>query len=76
MYIFVSLIVSRVQVEVHVHDSTADLRILAVPQRPIGTDGWTEEMLRTLVTRDSMIGVARAREPSPLYESPPPLAPV
>lgn len=43
-------------VEVRVHDSTADLRYLVLPMRPKGTDGWSEERLAGLVTRDSMIG--------------------
>ena len=51
-------------VEVRVHDSTADLRYLVLPERPAGTEGWSEEDLATLVTRDSMIGVVRAREPA------------
>ncbi|MFV0524946.1 MAG: nitrile hydratase subunit alpha [Acidimicrobiales bacterium] len=51
-------------VEVRVWDSTAEVRYLVVPQRPAGTDGWTEDDLAGLVTRDSMIGVTRAREPS------------
>lgn len=51
-------------VEVRVHDSTADMRYLVLPLRPAGTDGWSEERLTTLVTRDSMIGVARANDPS------------
>lgn len=42
---------------------TADMRYLVVPTRPRGTEGWSEAALATLVTRDSMIGVARAREP-------------
>ena len=46
-------------IEVRVHDSTADLRYLVLPQRPPNTEGWDEERLRTLVTRDSMVGVAR-----------------
>lgn len=50
-------------VELRVHDSTADMRYLVVPERPAGTDGWSEERLAALVTRDSMIGVARANEP-------------
>ena len=50
-------------VEVRVHDSTADMRYLVVPARPEGTDGWDEDRLAALVTRDSMIGVARARAP-------------
>ena len=44
-------------VEVRVHDSTADLRYMVLPRRPGGTEGWGEEELRELVTRDSMIGV-------------------
>jgi nitrile hydratase len=50
-------------VEVRVHDSTAELRYVVVPMRPEGTEGWSEEDLATLVTRDSMIGVARAKAP-------------
>lgn len=46
-------------VEVRVHDSTADMRYLVLPERPAGTEGWSEERLAALVTRDSMIGVAR-----------------
>ena len=43
-------------VELRVWDSTAELRYLVLPERPPGTDGWTEEQLATLVTRDAMIG--------------------
>ncbi|MBI3456836.1 MAG: nitrile hydratase subunit alpha [Candidatus Rokubacteria bacterium] len=50
-------------VEVRVLDSTADLRYLVIPRRPPGTEHMTEEGLARLVTRDSMIGVARARPP-------------
>jgi nitrile hydratase len=50
--------------EVRVHDSTADLRYLILPMRPPGTDGWSEERLASLVTRDSMIGTALPRSPS------------
>src|SRR3546814_531958 len=39
-------------VEVRVHDSTADLRYLVVPQRPEGTEGLSEEELASLVSRD------------------------
>ena len=42
---------------VRVHDSTADCRYLVLPERPQGTEGWSEEQLAKLVTRDSMIGV-------------------
>jgi nitrile hydratase len=50
-------------VAVRVHDSNADMRYLVVPKRPTGTDGWTETRLAGLVTRDSMIGVALAKNP-------------
>lgn len=45
-------------VAVRVHDSTADMRYLVLPMRPAGTEGFTEEQLAALVTRDSMIGVS------------------
>lgn len=44
--------------EVRVHDSTADMRYLVLPMRPEGTEGWDEEALAALVTRDCMIGTA------------------
>jgi len=50
--------------EVRVWDSTAELRYLVMPRRPANTDGWTEEQLADLVTRDSMIGVTLAKEPA------------
>jgi nitrile hydratase len=46
-------------VEVRVWDSTAELRYLVLPERPAGTESWTEERLAELVTRDSMIGTAK-----------------
>lgn len=46
-------------VEVHVWDSTAELRYLVLPERPVGSEKLTEEELAALVTRDQMIGVAR-----------------
>ncbi len=48
---------------VRVHDSTADMRYLVLPRRPAGTENWSEGKLATLVTRDSMIGVAFASSP-------------
>src|SRR5690606_33543420 len=48
---------------VRVHDSTADMRYLVLPRRPAGTEGWSEEKLASLVTRDAMIGVAFATQP-------------
>ena len=50
--------------EVRVWDSTAEIRYLVLPERPAGTDGWSEEKLATLVTRDSMIGTGLPRSPS------------
>ena len=47
------------EVTVRVHDSTADMRYLVLPERPPGTEGWSEERLAGLVGRDSMIGVTR-----------------
>ncbi|HET8564775.1 MAG TPA: nitrile hydratase subunit alpha [Candidatus Binatia bacterium] len=47
-------------VEVRVHDSTADIRYLVLPLQPKGTEHWSEEALGKLVTRDSMIGVMDA----------------
>ncbi|MFO1048013.1 MAG: nitrile hydratase subunit alpha [Geminicoccaceae bacterium] len=46
-----------------VHDSTAELRYLVVPERPAGTEGWSEADLAALVTRDCLIGTAVPRVP-------------
>ena len=46
-------------VEIRVWDSSAEVRYLVLPERPPGTEGLTEAALAGLVTRDSMIGVAR-----------------
>ena len=50
-------------VQVRVLDSTADMRYLVIPERPAGTGHMSEEELAGFVTRDSMIGVAKARTP-------------
>jgi nitrile hydratase len=50
-------------VEVRVWDSTAEVRYLVLPQRPAGTESWSEDRLADLVTRDSMIGTGLARNP-------------
>jgi nitrile hydratase len=50
--------------EVRVWDSTAEVRYLVVPLRPAGTEGWSEDRLATLVTRDSMIGTSLAKLPA------------
>jgi nitrile hydratase len=44
------------EVEVRVWDSTAEIRYLVLPERPKGTEGWSEDELARIVTRDSMIG--------------------
>jgi nitrile hydratase len=53
-------------VELRVWDSTAEIRYLVLPQRPAGTDGWTEGELALLVTRDSMIGTGLPKAPREL----------
>jgi nitrile hydratase len=47
-------------VEIRVWDTSADTRYMVLPQRPAGTEGWSEEKLASLVTKDAMIGVAKA----------------
>jgi nitrile hydratase subunit alpha len=49
--------------EVRVWDSNAELRYFVLPRRPEGTEGWTEEQLEKLVTRNSMIGTGLAFSP-------------
>jgi nitrile hydratase len=49
---------------IRVWDSTAETRFIVLPMRPAGTDGWSEENLAGLVTRDSMIGTGLAKAPS------------
>ncbi len=46
--------------KIRVWDSTAELRYIVVPERPEGTEGWSQEQLADLVTRDSMIGTGLA----------------
>ena len=50
------------ETSVRVWDSTAELRYLVIPQRPKGTEGWSEEKLAALVTRDSMIGTGLPKD--------------
>ncbi len=50
-------------IAIKVWDSTAEIRYLVIPQRPDGTDSWSEEKLASLVTRDSMIGTGLALTP-------------
>jgi nitrile hydratase subunit alpha len=48
---------------IRVWDSTAETRFIVLPMRPAGTEGWSEEKLASLVTRDSMIGTGLPRAP-------------
>jgi nitrile hydratase len=51
-------------VEVRIYDSSAEVRYLVLPMRPAGTEGWSEDDLRALVSRDSMIGTAVPQVPT------------
>jgi nitrile hydratase len=51
--------------ELRVVDTTTEVRFLVIPRRPPGTEGWSEERLARLVTRDSLFGVEDARTPGP-----------
>src|SRR5436309_10148874 len=51
------------ETEIRIWDSTAETRFLVLPQRPVGTEGWSEDRLATLVTRDSMVGTGLAKSP-------------
>jgi nitrile hydratase len=51
------------EVSVYVRDSNADMRYMVLPRRPEGTSGWDEARLQSLVTRDSLIGIAEALRP-------------
>src|SRR6266852_668843 len=52
------------ETEIRVWDSTAEVRYLVVPMRPLGTEGFSEERLAALVTRDSMIGTGLPKSPA------------
>ena len=49
--------------EMRVWDSTSEVRYLVIPERPAGTEGWSEAQLARLVSRDSMIGTGLALDP-------------
>jgi nitrile hydratase len=55
-------------INIRVWDSTAEIRYLVLPQRPEGTDGWSEERLADLVTRDSMIGTSQPKRPQDIIQ--------
>ena len=63
------------EVEVRVEDSNAKSRFMVLPVRPAGTEGWTEEQLAAIVTRDCMIGIALPRpgrtsdDPRPVHKA-------
>jgi len=48
---------------IRVWDSTAETRFIVLPMRPSGTDGWSEDQLAALVTRDCMIGTGLPKQP-------------
>ena len=50
-------------VTVRVHDSNADMRYLVLPMRPAGTEGWDEERLSELLSRDTLVGVTVPKLP-------------
>jgi nitrile hydratase len=53
-------------IEIRVWDSTSEVRFLVLPARPEGAEGWSEEELAALVTRNAMIGVETAKSPKDL----------
>src|SRR6059058_3145158 len=57
------------EVELRVWDSTAEIRYLVLPVRPQGTDGWSEDQLAALVTRDCMIGTGLPMAPEQVPEA-------
>lgn len=46
------------EVQIRVHDSSADMRYMVLPQQPEGTENWSREQLKELITRDMLVGVA------------------
>ncbi|CCD88576.1 Nitrile hydratase subunit alpha (Nitrilase) (NHase) [Bradyrhizobium sp. ORS 285] len=55
--------------KIRVWDSTAEVRYFVLPMRPEGTEGWTEDELAELVTRDSMIGTGLPKQPDQVQRS-------
>jgi hypothetical protein len=49
------------RVTVRVHDSNADMRYVVIPMRPKGTEGWSEERLTGILTRDTLVGATVPR---------------
>jgi nitrile hydratase len=52
---------------IRVWDSTAEVRYLVLPERPTGTEGWSQAQLAKLVTRDAMIGTGLALNPQQVH---------
>jgi nitrile hydratase len=52
------------EMEIRVVDSTADYRWMVLPMRPAGTEGWSEDQLAAIVTRDALVGVALPQQPA------------
>jgi nitrile hydratase subunit alpha len=50
-------------VQIRIHDSSADMRYMVLPMRPTGTESWNEERLAELVNRDCLLGVAVPKGP-------------
>jgi nitrile hydratase subunit alpha len=57
------------ETEIRVWDSTAETRFIVVPMRPAGAEGWSEDKLAALVTRNSMIGTGLALTPADLAKA-------
>ncbi|HLQ35570.1 MAG TPA: nitrile hydratase subunit alpha [Chloroflexota bacterium] len=55
------------EVEIHVHDSTSDIRWMVLPQRPPGTEGLTEDRLAQLITQECLIGTALPGVPATVH---------
>jgi len=53
-------------IEIRVWESTSEMRYLVLPERPKDTEGWSEQELAALVTRNAMIGVETAKAPKGL----------
>jgi nitrile hydratase len=57
------------ETEIRLWDSTAETRFLVLPMRPEGTEGWSEQQLAELVTRDSMVGTGLPKSPGEAGEA-------
>jgi nitrile hydratase len=57
------------ETEIRIWDSTAETRFLVLPMRPEGTEGWSEDELASLVTRDCMVGTGLPKSPKARQEA-------